>query len=285
MPCATATSAARTYAEAFGFVDGISQPAMRGTRRAQRTSRTNDIVEPGELMLGYPDNLGRFPPTPSIARARTRARLLPTSVMIPIGSGRNSRRARATGRRDLGRNGTFLVVRQLEQDVDAFENGSRRDRGPRGSTADEAEGALCREMIAAKIVGRWKNGTSLVRYPDAPGPDPKEARMAGERLHVRRRGSDGLRCPIGAHIRRANPRDSSPGSKEQLAAVNRHRILRVGRSYDAGRRHPGLLFMCVNVDIERQFEFIQQRWLLNPSFQGLQHETDPLRRSRGADRR
>jgi deferrochelatase/peroxidase EfeB len=89
---------------------------------------------------------------------------------------------------------------------------------------------------------------------------------------------EALRCPYGAHIRRANPRDSfDPGSKEQIEISNRHRLLRVGRFYDPKpSEKPGLLFMCLNGNIERQFEFIQQTWLDSPSFHGLSGEQDPL---------
>ncbi len=93
----------------------------------------------------------------------------------------------------------------------------------------------------------------------------------------------GERCPLGAHIRRTNPRDSlAPGSKDELSIVNRHRILRVGRSYepqgsgDPNSTDPGLLFMCLNADIERQFEFIQQTWSMTWQFHGLENEVDPI---------
>ena len=98
----------------------------------------------------------------------------------------------------------------------------------------------------------------------------------------------GLACPFGAHIRRANPRDTRfPGSSEEIASVNRHRLLRVGRIYGslfdpaaAEGKLPadghGLLFMCLNSDIERQFEFVQKTWLLNPSIHGLENEVDPF---------
>ena len=68
-----------------------------------------------------------------------------------------------------------------------------------------------------------------------------------------------------------------PGSNEQIAITNRHRIMRVGRVYQekAGEK-PGLLFMCLNGDIERQFEFVQQTWLMSPSFHGLSCEKDPV---------
>jgi deferrochelatase/peroxidase EfeB len=68
---------------------------------------------------------------------------------------------------------------------------------------------------------------------------------------------------------------------EQLAITNRHRILRMGRRYDAyrhdGRREPeGLFFMCLNADLERQFEFIQQTWSMALQFHGLENEVDPI---------
>jgi deferrochelatase/peroxidase EfeB len=109
--------------------------------------------------------------------------------------------------------------------------------------------------------------------------------------------------PFGAHIRRANPRESftpvspdpaleflakqsganpysslSPTAQLELSITNRHRIVRVGRHYDPqdALTKPGLMFMCLNVDIERQFEFVQKTWLLGSSFEGLDAEVDPV---------
>jgi deferrochelatase/peroxidase EfeB len=78
-------------------------------------------------------------------------------------------------------------------------------------------------------------------------------------------------------MRRANPRDTRfPGSQDEIDATNRHRLLRVGRAYENAGGEQGLLFMCLNADIERQFEFVQRTWLLNPQMHGLQDEMDPL---------
>ena len=95
-------------------------------------------------------------------------------------------------------------------------------------------------------------------------------------------------CPVGAHVRRANPRDGlakDPASAQTLLdAANNHRILRRGRKYgppptdrhtDDGAER-GLLFICLNADIARQFEFVQQTWILNRNFATLYDETDPL---------
>ena len=126
------------------------------------------------------------------------------------------------------------------------------------------------------MVGRWQNGQSLVRHPHGP----REGSEVDNDFLYGVEDPAGLRCPLGAHIRRANPRESfDPGSQAQLSITNRHRIVRVGRSYDRqeGRSdNPGLLFMALNADIERQFEFVQQTWILAPSFHGLQNEVDPM---------
>lgn len=240
------TTRVRDVREAFGFRDGISQPVMRGSRDWSKPENAIHVVEPGELVLGYRDNLGMLAPSP-----------------------------RSYGR-DIGRNGTFLVVRQLAQDIDGFrqylDNAATQYNGdPRIPAAHRNAPA---DWIAAKMVGRWQDGSSLVRNPDAPDDHRQDNDfMFGWE------DPDGLRCPLGAHIRRANPRDSfDPGSAVQLAIANRHRILRVGRSYPPqnGMNAGGLLFMCVNADIERQFEFLQQTWLLGSNFHGLNNEIDPV---------
>lgn len=128
------------------------------------------------------------------------------------------------------------------------------------------------------MVGRWKDdGGSLVRYPRKPG-----GRKPDNDFLFGAEDPDGMRCPFGAHIRRANPRDTfAPGSELQLAITNRHRLLRVGRPYQAQneREKPGILFMCLNTDIDRQFEFVQQTWLFGRSFNGLPDEVDPVLRN------
>ena len=102
----------------------------------------------------------------------------------------------------------------------------------------------------------------------------------------------GDRCPVGAHVRRANPRDSldpDPGSRASVAINKRHRILRRGRSYgpritveealrdgEDSDDPRGLHFLCLNANIARQFEFIQHTWVNDPKFAGLYDDPDPL---------
>jgi hypothetical protein len=102
------------------------------------------------------------------------------------------------------------------------------------------------------------------------------------------RDRHGHGCPLGSHVRRGNPRDGlapTPNDKQTLLdAANNHRILRRGRKYGPTSQHPrkddgkdrGLLFICLNTDITRQFEFVQQTWMLNPNFAFLYDEVDPL---------
>lgn len=185
--------------------------------------------------------------------------------------------------RDFGRNGSFMVIRQLAQDVNAFNTfvaKKAKEHQSHPAIPRLLPPALREEWIGAKMVGRWKDGSSLVRFPHGPatsqGHDKDSFQPDNEFLY----GAEdplGERCPMGAHIRRSNPRDSQrPGSTEELAIVNRHRILRRGRKFNAeggnDSRHPGkprLLFVCLNADIERQFEFIQQTWSMAWQFHGL----------------
>ncbi len=248
--------------EPFGFSDGVSQPVIRGTPRAQKSGRVGALVEPGEFILGYRDNLGYMPSTPTVTAANDGPGLL---------------RRDADGidaPRDFGLNGTFLVIRQLEQDPAAFEGwvAGSVQRAVGGKTGLGAQaGPVLESILSAKLVGRWPNGSALAVNPHAPGQ--------GRGNHFTYGGFDpnGLACPLGAHIRRANPRDSfAPHSAAQTAITNRHRILRIGRRYAGAGGKVGLMFMCVNADIARQFEFIQQSWLLGPTFHGLDGETDPF---------
>jgi deferrochelatase/peroxidase EfeB len=286
--------------EPFGFVDGISQPVIRGTYKALRNGDSIHIVEPGEFILGYPDNRGNLPPGPTLPA------LADPDNMLPLCDRRDDfAQTQVEDLRDLGKNGSFLVIRQLEQNKGGFWKYCN----------DEAEAmrlkdrlsppyTMTAEFIGAKLIGRWPGGSSLVRHPYSPPGQEKEATKETVRPQAKtsyasspvasappkvvgRPGNDflfgtedpeGMRCPFGAHIRRANPRDSlDPGSADEISIVNRHRIMRVGRQYVPGDgADPGILFMCLNGDIERQFEFVQQTWLKRPSFHGLTCEKDPL---------
>ena len=254
--------------EPFGFRDGLSQPVLRGTPRAEDPRNAHHLVAAGEIVLGHPDNRGYRPATPVVSAGRDPRRILPGYVR-PDGTEDGALR-------DLGCNGTFAVVRQLEQDTAGLERQVARAARALHAAPDNPWPMPLPELeqlLAAKIVGRWKDGSSLVRHPFRPGGRPDNDFLPGAE------DPDGLRCPYGAHVRRANPRDSlDPAADDPLAVANRRRILRSGRAYvskETGEA-AGLLFMCFNADIERQFEFLQQSWLLRPSFHGLEDEADPM---------
>ncbi len=202
--------------EHFGFVDGLSQPVPNAVLDGQALAcpggapaAERDRVALGEFLLGYPD-------------ARGELRWC-------------ADRARNESSHELFRNGSFLVFRKLEQDVQGF-----LDFAKENATALQ----LPEEEIEARIVGRERDGTPLVEGA-GPGND-----------FDYEKDREGSRCPLHAHIRRANPR---PGGGDPHAVP---RILRRGFSY--GPRHAaapeqerGLLFMAFNASIASQFEVIQ----------------------------
>lgn len=267
--------------EHFGFNDGIGQPVIEGSgNRERQLGRTGHVTEvkPGEFILGYVDEYGTPSNSPTVAADRDRQNLLPV-----VSSAASQRGAAANGssRHDLGWNGSYLVFRQMAQDVARF--WQFLDRATRRSDGQSDPDA--RERLAAKLVGRWGSGAPLVLHPDR---DPNAGTLDLSNANNFNYGvadPHGFACPIGAHIRRANPSDSL-GSDPQTAlrSARRHRLLRRGRSYGNRLQNPlqddgqerGLLFICLNADIERQFEFVQQTWINNPVFGGLSREVDPL---------
>lgn len=251
--------------EQFGFVDGISQPEFR-----LRASDAAGHLAPGELLLGYRDESGEVALGPTVLanRAALAAGLAPAPG----------------GRCDLGRNGTYLVLRQIEQRVQDFWRFVRAQATPE----------LPLELCAAKLVGRWRNGEPLTTTLAQPA-DLNGTVSTRNDFNFVPDDESGERCPIGAHVRRSYPRDGMPGlgPRSSLAVTRRHRILRRGRPYGApvpGWPDPermlaapdsdgprGMHFLCMNASIARQFEFVQQRWINDPTFANQRHaEVDPF---------
>jgi Dyp-type peroxidase family len=227
--------------EHFGFADGFAQPAVAGAprlpgRQSLSAAAPGRPLPPGEFLLGHRDVEYALPPAPN---------------------------------GPLGRNGTYMVYRELAQDVGAF----------RSYLRDQA--VLCglgETAVAAKMVGRWPDGSPLMGFPDRPEP----AGMARDdpRLNDFSYGSDpeGLRCPLGAHIRRVNPRDSL-GFGDRLS--RRHRMIRRGMTWgprydDDPEAERGLAFVAFVADIRRQFEFVQAQWCNDGNAFFLGSERDPL---------
>lgn len=228
-----------TGREHFGFQDGISQPAIEGTGFPASNPREAPL-KAGEFVLGYPDERHQLAPMPQPAV--------------------------------LGRNGSYVAMRKLHQDVAALR---RYLRTQATSAAEE-------ELLAAKIVGRWRSGAPLALAPDHD--DPELATDASRRNDFLYYDDDpkGLKCPLGSHIRRMNPRDQF---KDEIIQVNRHRVFRRGQAYgtvlpegvmeDDGVER-GMVFLFVGADLRRQFEFVQREWINQGTFIGAPAEKDPL---------
>lgn len=254
--------------EHFGFADAISEPDLVGSPK--RIKDEQSCVQPGEFVLGYNNEYGMLPATPTVDPA-----LDTYNNLKPEPHADDSTTSRPTNLKDLGRNGSYMVFRKLHQDV----AGWRRyfvENFP-----DEID------LMQAKFIGRWHSGAPLVLYPDKePFADTSQGEGRVNDFCYAKLDPGGLRCPVGAHIRRVNPRDSlEDDPAESIRSVNRHRLLRRGAIYGA-KLEPGatqddgvgrgVLFLGLNCDLKRQFEFIQQTWINRPKFSGLYDERDPV---------
>jgi len=274
--------------EPFGFTDGISQPLLdwqrkRAAKDGERAEYSN-LSCLGEYLLGYPNEYGGYTDRPLLDPALAGARL-PRAEDEP-------------DRSDLGRNGSYLVMRQLRQDVHGF-----------WQFVDNRAGgnAGLRDRIAGAIVGRSRDGVPLIGPADETiegGGVPGDLNAFTYRFDPH-----GVRCPLGAHIRRSNPRngDLPPGppgivswvkrtlgldgealDQDLVASTRFHRLLRRGREYGVGvaleqalaepavSTETGLHFICLGANIARQFEFVQNAWAMGLHFDGLPNESDPL---------
>jgi Dyp-type peroxidase family len=172
---------------------------------------------------------------------------------------------------ELRRNGSFVAIRKFHLDVAAF----RRYLRENASSSEEEE------LIAAKMVGRWRSGAPLVLAPDRDDPllgaDP-----ARNNAFSYANDMQGLQCPFSAHIRRVNPRDAL---KDEVVAVNLHHFLRRGTNYgpplpegvleDDGAERGGI-FLLIGAHLQRQFEFVQSQWAADGNFIAHGTEQDPL---------
>ena len=188
------------------------------------------------------------------------------------------------GFRNLGLDGSYMVVRELQQRVASFwkslETGAALIRAH-----DPSATHVTADWLAERVVGRNRDG-HLLCPAGFLKPDPYD--QPENAFGFRKTDPEGVGCPPGSHVRRANPRDSLAkdlaSAQNLLDAANNHRILRRGRKFgialtdrnEDDKAERGLLFICLNTDIARQFEFIQQTWLLNKNFHTLFDETDPL---------
>lgn len=173
----------------------------------------------------------------------------------------------------LGRNSTYVGLRKYQSRVGAF------NRFLRENCQTDHE----RELLAAKLVGRWRSGAPLTLAPTednaALGDDPLR-----NNDFTYTSDPQGKRVPLGCHMRRMNPRDTK---MPVLTDVNIHRIIRrsttYGAPYDrsAMSEHDdeverGIYFLFISAKAMNTLEFLQQEWINDGNFMNLGNERDPI---------
>jgi Dyp-type peroxidase family len=232
----------------FGYRDGFSQPTIDG-------GLPNPVPEilpnapAGEFIFGYPSQFDQF------------------TYPVPAPP-------------ELGLNGSFLALRILQQDCAGFDRTLRDAPQKYGISA---------EKLAAKMCGRWRNGVPLALSPDTDTPVvPIPTEKLNSFDYVPTSGnpqtyndSRGYRCPVGAHMRRNNPRSSTVAG----GGGSNHRIIRRGLPYGPAfdPAHPddgierGLLGLFIGVSLKDQFEFLMSEWVNGDTFAaGLGGTRDPV---------
>jgi Dyp-type peroxidase family len=251
--------------EHFGFEDGLSNPDIENVPGGNGDLDTGNVdergrlreVPVGEFLLGHRGEGGEVSPMPR----------------PPL----------------FVHNGTFLVLRKLHQEVvrfrDYLKEEAQRMMAVDGCLPPAIAGnhGKVAEYLAAKMMGRWQDGSPLDLYPDAPAGHPTNAFTYADDRH-------GVRCPVGAHVRRANPRDSL-GFAGHI--ISRRRMLRRGIAYgdylpydappDEAER--GIMFLSLNASIGRQFEFIQRQWMTRGDEFDQGDDSDPITGTRYRDGR
>jgi Dyp-type peroxidase family len=221
-----------TTREHFGFTDGFGNPDYLGVERTKQPGQ-------GKLM---PD--GTWAP---LATGEVLLGYADEAGELPV----------APVPHILATNGTFMVYRKLHQNVATF-RAYLKEQSERYGGGEE--------KLAAKFIGRWRDGTPLELSPEKP--DPSIVQDPNRNVNFTY-GSDseGTRCPIGAHVRRVHPRDAF-GFNGRL--INRRRMTRRGLTYGhpvgpnepaSDREERGVIFMALNASLSRQFEFVQQQWV------------------------
>jgi Dyp-type peroxidase family len=228
--------------EHFGWLDGVSQPGVKGLSDPFPGQR---VLDPGHFVFGYPGQAG--PP--------------PLAWM---------------------NNGSFMVFRRLTQLVPEFSKFIRDVATEVQVTDTSGNAGITQMdpvLLGARIVGRWKSGAPLALTPSQDdttlGADPNQNNnfdFSGDR--------DQRRCPFSAHIRKTNPRadfDPTKPESSQQTDVDPHRIIRAGipfgpevspaeQSANATTQERGLMFVCYQTSISNQFEFVQKQWMNNEGF-------------------
>jgi deferrochelatase/peroxidase EfeB len=282
-----------TPKEHFGFTDGLGDPVFEGqyptdvervkvVGNGKLTGAQSWVpLATGEFLLGYPDEAQEIAGTP-----------------MPL---------------EFSRNGTFMSYRKLHENVVAFHKYIEKTAETYARVID-APPDQAREILMAKIAGRWSDGVPLMAAPTyanwtAFKDKQAAAQKAGDKKTLAELTAqlfdfkygddlDGTKCPFSSHLRRAITRDmldptlSSPNPKDRNGSVlnNRRRILRRGLPYgavppgatdDSGEH--GIVMLVVCSSLFRQFEFVQQQWIQYGLDMNSGNDTCPLVGNHGPD--
>jgi Dyp-type peroxidase family len=244
----------------FGYRDRLSQPVIQGGGE-EPTPRPGGPSKAGEFISQPVIEGSGDEPTPGTG-APLKAGEFILGYPDETGPG-----AALPQPEILSRNGSYMAYRRLEEHVGRFREFLREQ----GETPEE------QELIAAKMMGRWRSGAPLVLAPEkddpALGADPRR----NNEFNYKHQDPFGYAVPLGAHIRRMNPRDTA-------ADMNRHRMIRRGATYgphlpegapEDGRER-GIAAFVIGASLIRQFEFAQNVWINDRNFHGLENERDPI---------
>jgi Dyp-type peroxidase family len=167
----------------------------------------------------------------------------------------------------LSRNGSYMAYRRLEEHVGRFREFLREH----GSTRED------QELLAAKLMGRWRSGAPLVLAPDAEDPALGADPQRSNNFNYKHEDPLGYAVPLGSHMRRMNPRDTA-------ANMNRRRMIRRGATYGAylpegtadDGTERGIAAFVICASLIRQYEFAQNVWINDKNFHELGNERDPI---------
>lgn len=167
----------------------------------------------------------------------------------------------------LSRNGSYLAYIRMQEHVGAFRDCLREQ----GKTRDE------QELVAAKLMGRWRSGAPLVLAPQKDDPALGRDMQRTNDFAYAKMDPYGYGCPVGSHIRRMNPRDTAEN-------MQRRKMIRRGGTY--GPRLPegapedgverGIAAFIGCASLIRQFEFAMNVWANDAKFKDLGNERDPI---------
>ncbi len=237
----------------FGYRDGISQPFLAGgppaTRPYPNLGENNNGSSPaGDFLLGFPSSFNTLY-SPNVAKT------------------------------PLGRNGSFGAFRILKQEVAAFEEYLQTTAPTIPVTPP-----VTPDELAAKLLGRWRSGLPLTLCPTGTCPIPSDRlnMFLYEGKAPGQADSDpkGLACPVGAHIRRGNPRDETvQGGITQQARIMRRNVP-YGPQFNPQQPDDGiergLIGYFINADFGQQFQFLMSQWLNTSDFAGGMSGLDPI---------